>query len=411
MKKLAGAHVLKFMIGVMIVVPDSMPVHADSIVAPATQDARISAFEQSVRALKERKNADARPWSIEDRMKAYNVPGASVAIIQNGKIIHTGGYGRLSVNSDTPVDDQTVFSAGSVSKVVNAALILRLVQGGILDLDKDVNSYLKSWKVPEGKHTKTRKVTLRHLLSHTSGFSQHGFPDFKPNEKLPTTIETLNGTGPAKHRAVELMFEPGQQMDYSGGGITVSQLIVEDVMGQPYNEVATEFLFQPLGMTRSTFASPLPTIYGNIAKSHNKKGKAQALPRGYESMPEIAASGLWTSAHDMALFVQAILTNDTFLSPQMRKQMLSRTPLSWHGLGPRLNGEGAKQVFHHGGANDNYKSWMEGHPGQGNGFVVLTNGAAGRELGYELRIAAEKTFGWSINFPEDFATPKFDIPS
>ncbi len=408
MTRIANANVLKLMIGAMLAAPFSGPVRADNISVSTIQDARITGFEKSVRALKDRKNADAALWSIEDRMKAYNVPGASVAIIENGKIVHAKGYGVLSANSNTPVDDQTVFSAGSVSKVVNAALILRMVQDGILDLDQDVNTYLKSWKVPDGKYTQTNKVTLRHLLSHTSGFSQHGFPDFKPNEKLPTTVQTLNGTGPAKHRAVKLMFEPGQQMDYSGGGITVSQLVVEDVTGRSYNDVVQDYVFKPLGMKRSTFASPLPEIYGNIAKSHNKKGQAQALPRGYETMPEIAASGLWTSAHDMALFVQAILTNKTFLSPQMRQEMLSRAPRSWHGLGPRLNGEGAGQVFHHGGANDNYQSWIEGHPEQGNGFIVLTNGEAGRELGYELRIAAEKSFGWSINFPEDFATPKFD---
>ncbi|WP_108812530.1 serine hydrolase [Sphingorhabdus sp. Alg231-15] len=388
----------------------SAPLQADSLTPSAGLDVRIAKFEQSVRSLKDRKNPDAQKWSIEDRMKAYNVPGASVAIIQNGKIVHTKGYGLQSQNASASVDGQTVFSAGSVSKVVNAALILRLVQDGILNLDQDVNSYLKSWKVPEGEYTKSQKVTLRLLLSHTSGFSQHGFPDFKPGEKLPTTIQTLNGTGPAKHRAVKLMFEPGQQMDYSGGGITVSQLVVEDVMGQPYPEVAKEYLFEPLGMTRSTFVNPLPEAHGNIAKSHNKKGKARALPRGYESMPEMAASGLWTSAADMALFVQAILTDETFLSPELRNEMLSRTPRSWHGLGPRLNGVGEKLAFHHGGANDNYKSWIEGHPVQGNGFVVLTNGEAGRELGYELRIAAEEAFGWSINFPADFATPNFDTP-
>ncbi|WP_243457328.1 serine hydrolase domain-containing protein [Parasphingorhabdus cellanae] len=401
---------LKSLICALAALSFSAPLQADSLKSAATPDARITMFEQSVRSLKDRKDPNAQRWSIEDRMKAYNVPGTSIAIIQNGKIIHAKGYGLQSNNASTPVDRQTVFSAGSVSKVVNAALILRLVQEGILNLDQDVNSYLKSWKVPDGEYTRSKKVTLRHLLSHTSGFSQHGFPDFKPGEKLPTSIQTLNGIGPAKHRAVKLMFEPGQKMDYSGGGITVAQLVVEDVMGQHYNEVAKKYLFEPLGMKRSTFVNPLPETHGNIARSHNKKGKARALPRGYESMPEMAASGLWTSAEDMALFVQAVLINETFLSPEMRGEMLSRAPLSWHGMGPRLNGAEETLVFHHGGANDNYKSWIEGHPAHGNGIVILTNGEAGRELGYEIRIAAGEAFGWSISFPEDFSTPKFDTP-
>ncbi len=396
------------LIAALVAMSSAASLNANSVATSSgSSDARIAEFETAIKKLKDRKKEDAKTWSVTDRMKAYGVPGASVAIIHDGKIVLTKGYGVLSANSNVPVDDQTVFSAGSVSKVANAALILRMVQEGILDLDKDVNDYLKSWKVPQNGYTQSKKVTLRHLLSHTSGFSQHGFPDFEPGEQLPTTVQTLSGSGPAKHGPVELMFEPGQNMDYSGGGITVAQLVIEDVTGMHYNDVAKKYLFEPLGMARSSFLNPLPETHGNIAKAHNKKGRARALPRGYESMPEMAASGLWTSASDMAIFVQAIMSDKSFLSDSLRTEMLTQVPRSWHGLGPRINGAGEKYVFHHGGANNSYKSWIEGHPNQGNGFIVLTNGEAGRQLGYELRIAAEQAFNWSVNFPEDFAEPKF----
>lgn len=376
--------------------------------AAAAIDPRILVFENAVKALDDRTQPDAQDWSIAERMIANGVPGAGVAIIENGKVIWARGYGVLSASSDAPADHETVFSAGSVSKLINAALILRLVQEGQLDLDEDVNAYLTSWKVPENAFTRTRKVTLRALLSHTSGFSQHGFPDFEPGEALPTPLQTLSGEPPAKHGAVALLFEPGARMKYSGGGITVSQQLVEDVTGMAYGDAARKYVFNPIGMKRSTFANPIGADHGNIAKAHDREGRPRALPRGYEAMPEIAASGLWTSAEDMAKFINAILCDGEFLSDALRSDMLMRVPLSWHGLGPRLNGSGEKMVFHHGGANNSYRTWVEGHPATKNGFVVLTNGQSGRTLAYELRVAAERAFGWTINFPDDFDEPEFE---
>lgn len=372
------------------------------------EDARIQAFENEIVALEDRAQTSARKWSIHERMTAHGVPGVSVAIIEDGEVIWTQGYGVISALSKEPVDSQTVFSAGSVSKLINATLILRLVQEERLDLDEDVNVYLKSWKAPDNKYTRARKVTLRSLLSHTSGFSQHGFPDFNPDEDLPTVLQTLNGQSPAKHRAVRLMFEPGTRMKYSGGGVTVSQLVVQDVTGMTYPEAARQYVFEPLGMKRSTFANPLPESHGNIAKAHDKDGDPRALPRGYETMPEMAASGLWTSAEDMAIFIKAVLHDADFLSDTLRADMLTRVPLSWHGLGPRLNGSDETFVFHHGGSNNSYQTWVEGHPAKGDGFVVLTNGEAGRKLAYELRVAAERAFGWAIHFPDDFDEPDFN---
>jgi len=373
-----------------------------------SEASRVAVFETSLRELRDRENSNAKSWSILDRMNISGVPGIGVAIIQNGELIWAKGYGVTSAHSDECVDEHTVFSAGSVSKLINAALILRLVQEGKLDLDKDVNTHLTSWKVPENIYTRKNKVTLRMLLSHSSGFSQHGFPDFQPGEELPTSIQTLNGTPPAKHNAVRLLFEPGEKMKYSGGGVTVSQLVIEDVTGLSYPEAARKYVFDPLGMERSTFVNPLPESHVNIAKAHNERGKPRALPRGYESMPEMAASGLWTSANDMAEFMKALLGDANFLSDSLRNEMLTRVPNSWHGLGPRLNGSGEKFVFHHGGANDSYQSWVEGHPATGNGIVIFTNGQGGRLLAYEIRIAVEHALGWRIHFPDDFDEPTFD---
>ena len=379
---------------------------ADSL---ASSDPRIKAFETGLVDRMMRGKQDAKLWSIAERLAAHEVPGVGVAIIEKGKVIWSKGYGTRLNGKDMPINSQTVFSVGSVSKMVNAALILRLVAEGTLDLDKDVNHYLKSWKVPANGYSKKNKVTLRTILSHTAGFNQHGFRDFQPHEKLPTAIETLNGLSPAKHSAVRLMFVPGQEMDYSGGGITVSQVLVEDVTGLSYQQAAQKYVFEPLGMTRSTFANPLPASHGNIARAHDEEGKPSALPRGWESIPEMAASGLWTCADDLAAFnialINSINTDSGFLPKTIAGDMMIRVTNSWHGLGPRLNGKGKTRVFHHGGANESYRAWIEGHPNSGSGIVVLTNGSDGHWIYSELRKSAEDAFGWAVKSDGGFEEP------
>ena len=382
-----------------------------AIAAPLNDnDSRIKAFENGLVDRSERGQKDAQRWSIEERLKAHGVPGASVAIIEDGKIIWSKGYGTKLKGTNNPVDSKTVFSVGSVSKMINAAIILRLVAEGKIDLDKDVNHYLKSWEVPTNQYTKRNKVTLRAILSHTAGFSQHGFADFQPGEKLPSAIETLTGSYPAKHSAVRLMFTPGTEMDYSGGGTTVSQVLVEDVTGLSYLQAATKYVFEPLAMSRSTFQNPLSPSHGNIARAHDSNGNPTALPRGWEAMPEIAASGLWTSADDLATFNIALLvstkSNNGFLPPAIAKDMMTRVKNSWHGLGPRLNGKGETRVYSHGGANNSYRAWIEGQLDSGNGIVVLTNGTNGHRIHQELRKSAEDAFSWVVKSDGGFDRPK-----
>ena len=374
-------------------------------------DPRVKAFETLILAANEPDEQDTSDETIDDRLEYLNVPGASVAIMEDGQIVWAKGYGVGLAGTDQRVDADTVFSVGSVSKLVNAALILRLVADGLVDLDEDVNAYLTSWKVPDSAYTSEQKVTLRTILSHTAGFSQHGFADFQPGEALPTAIQTLNGEPPAKHDPVRLMFTPGERMDYSGGGITVSQVLVEDVTGLSYAEAAQRYVFEPLGMTRSTFVNPLPKEHGNIARAHDQHGHPAAQPRGWEAMPEMAASGLWTSANDLARFIIALVADtdeaDAFLPADLREDMMTRVPRSWHGLGPRLNGEGPTRVFHHGGTNESYLTWVEGHINSGGGIVVLTNSAVGWRVYRAFRRAAEDAFNWIVKSGDGFEEPEF----
>lgn len=375
------------------------------------QDPRVVAFETGLIDRMKRGQDNPKRWTIEQRLAAHDVPGVAVAIIDNNQVVWSAGYGTKLAGTEQIIDEDTVFSVGSVSKMINAALILRLVAEGKLDLDADVNTYLKSWKVEESPHTTDHKVTLRRILAHTAGFSQHGFADYLPNESLPTPLQTLNGTGPAKNGRVRLMFEPGKMMDYSGGGITVSQQLIEDVTGLAYPDAAQKYVFAPLKMSRSTFVNPLPEDYQNVAKAHDEYGQPTALPRGYEAMPEMAASGLWTSAEDLAKFVLALMNtqhkDDGFLPKPIAQDMMTRVKNSWYGLGPRLNGFGDTRVFHHGGANNSYRAYMEGQINEGKGIVVLTNGTDGHWVHSEIRKAAEDAFGWKVKADGGYEEPTF----
>jgi len=371
--------------------------------------AALGRFETGVIARMERGQDNPARHTIHARLIHHQVPGAAVAIIRAGEILTVRGYGTRIAGTEAPIGPDTVFSAGSISKIVNAALILRLVAEGKLDLDTDVNEDLKRWPVPASGFTHDTPVTLRAILSHTAGFNVHGFRDYAPDDALPTVIEILNGTGPANNDPVELRFVPGTDFAYSGGGVTVSQALIEDVTGLSYEAAARRHVFEPLGMTRSTFANPLPAEHGDIAHAHDEHGAPAATPRGWESMPELAASGLWTSAHDLARLVIALNDsangNNGFLPQPLAADMMTRVPGSWHGLGPRLNGTGITRVFHHGGANDSYRSWMEGHLHSGDGIVILTNGSDGHWIYSEVRKSAEDAFGWPVRSDGGFEEP------
>jgi CubicO group peptidase (beta-lactamase class C family) len=174
--------------------------------------------------------------------------------------------------------------------------------------------------------------------------------------------------------------------------------VVTDVTQQDFPTIARSVLFEPLGIARSTYANPLSASVGNVAKAHDRQGRPTALPRGYEAMPEMAASGLWTSAAELGQFVAMLIESyrapGGYLPQTIAEDMMTRVEPGEHGIGPRIEGIGARRRFQHGGANDSYKAWIEAHLQTGDGFVVLTNGNRGHELHREIRKAAADMFGW-----------------
>lgn len=180
----------------------------------------------------------------------------------------------------------------------------------------------------------------------------------------------------------------------------MTQLLLEDVSGQPFAQLAQALVFEPLHMLRANFENPLSPARGNIAKAHDAAGAPAAAAPGWQSVPELAASGVWVSARDLGLLTAALIRSyrgkSRFLSRRTAEEMMTEVARSGRGLGPGPEGAGPTRIFHHGGANDSYRAWIEGNLVSGDGIVILTNGG---HLGREIRNAAADAFGWAINPP------------
>jgi CubicO group peptidase (beta-lactamase class C family) len=208
----------------------------------------------------------------------------------------------------------------------------------------------------------------------------------------------LNGTTPALNKPLQRIDRAGSRSRYSGGGYMVVQAVIEDSMGQTFDTLARRYLFAPLGMSRSRFDAAPSVAMADIAHAHDGSGKPVALPRGWQSFPELAPSGLWTSARDLARLVEALCASyresGGFLPQALAMDMMTAVSPGTFGLGPRLAGEGSARIFHHGGANDSYKAYIEGNLDSGDGLVIVTNGANGDVLGDEIRNAVSDSLGW-----------------
>lgn len=334
---------------------------------------------------------------IADRMAHYKVPGVSVAVINDGKIEWARSYGVAEAGSDRAVSVDTLFQAASISKPVSALGALRLVERGKLALDEDVNAWLRSWRVPDSEFTKSKKVTLRRLLSHSAGTTVHGFRGYAEGEQVPTLVELLDGRKPANSAPVRVDLEPGTRFRYSGGGTSIAQQLIIDVTGKPFPQYMREAVLAPVGMKQSTYEQPLPASRaGQAASGHNMAG---AVVKGrWHTHPEMAAAGLWTTPSDLArlaIEVQQAFAgrSNKVISKKMAAEMLKPVDGSY-GLGFGVGGTGRALTFSHGGSNVGFRCMLFAYAETGQGAVVMTNGDGGAPLLGEILRAIAKEYDW-----------------
>jgi CubicO group peptidase (beta-lactamase class C family) len=348
-------------------------------------------------------------------MKAWATPGASIGVIEDFEVAWARGFGVLRAGSRAEVSAATPFQAASLSKPVFALAVLRLVQDGLLDLDADVNDYLRSWRVPANEGWQPR-ITLRQLLSHSAGVNVHGFGGYAMSAPRPSLKRVLRGAKPSNSPPVVVDRLPGLQHRYSGGGSTIAQQIVIDVTRQPFPELMRELVFAPLGMTSSTYAQPLPpAIATKAATAHPWKGKP--LRGRWHVYPELAAAGLWSTAADLcrlgAEFMRAVngktsslgLRQDlavAMLKPQLAGQAIGD---DFAGLGWSCSGKGEAFRCGHGGWNEGFVSVISLLPATGKGAVVMLNSNEGAPLREEIIRAIADEYGWPGEFARTSPIP------
>ncbi|PHN08199.1 serine hydrolase domain-containing protein [Flavilitoribacter nigricans] len=348
------------------------------------------------------KGDSTQGMNIEERMAFHRVPGISIAVVEDGAVKWAKAYGIANTDTGQPVDVQTLFQAGSISKPVAALAALKLAEEGKVDLDEDVNTYLKGWQIPDSKFTAEEKVTLRRLLTHNAGMTVHGFPGYTQQDVFPSIISVLNGEGNTPAIFVDTL--PGSIWRYSGGGYTVMEKVVEDVSGQPLEVYLAENILPQFGMTHSTYEQPLPEgRHGEASAAYDNQG--ELIDGLWHNYPEQAAAGLWTTPTDLANYiitVQEILAGkkEGALRKETLKAMLTKHKNDW-GLGPSLMWDGDSLLFRHGGKNAGFTNEMIGTAYQGKGMIVMTNADNGGRLMGEIIRGISSYYDWGISQPRE----------
>ena len=382
----------------LVVAPAAVPVLA----ADAPSD-RMSRIENGLRP--EVVIEGDTPWTLEERMRHYEVPAVSIAVIQDFEVVHYRVYGVADRETGEKATGDTLFQAASISKPVAAFGALKMVADGKLTLDGDINDTLKSWKLPDNEFTKEAKVTLTHLLSHTGGLTVHGFPGHAAGEDVPTTIQVLDGSGPANTPPVRVDKVPGESYRYSGGGYTIVQLMMTDVAGKPLPALMDELVFEPVGMERSTFLNPLPPqLLKHAAAGYLPDHSAVVGKRHtYQGL-----AGFWTTAEDLARFaieVQLALRGESDVLDRATAEKMVEPLTKYAGRGFHLHRRDRVPYFGHGGWNEGFCAQLTAHRTAGYGAVVMIN-SNHPQLIHEIIRGIGEEYGWAGYAPH----PKLEAP-
>lgn len=300
---------------------------------------------------------------IPGLMKKAIIPGLSIAIFEKDQVVYHNALGLSSVDTQEPVNDETIFSAASLSKPVFAYAVHQLVEEGRFDLDKPLYQY---FPYEDAAHDERyQKITARMVLSHSSGF-----PNWRRGQ-------------------LNLLFDPGQKFQYSGEGFVYLMKVIEKLSGQPINDFMTERVFQPLGMNRSSYIWKT-SFEDNYAIPHNESGQTRLKPKNEKGN---TAYSLETTALDYSKFMLAMLNNKGLKSTTINQMLRPQTEVEgksnavgsvcW-GLGFGLQLTEAGPAFWHWGDNGTFKCFVIAFEKPKTGLVYFTNSSNGLSIAEPL---------------------------
>ncbi len=356
---------------------------------------------------------------VPDRLRELNLPGASIALIENAEIATIRNYGHADVARRLPVTDDTLFQIASISKSVAAWGVMKLVERGLLDLDAPVENYLTRWHLPASEYD-NRAVTARLLLMHFGGTSMSGCGGTPYDQPWYTVEDILNGRTPPLDQAqveyakkwaldpdsyskpVHLIHPPGSQFEYSGGGFTILELLIEELSGKDFTTFMNEEVLHPLGMMESSFEVREDQL-SRVAIPYSHTLEPIPLYR----INGKAAGGMYSTIVELARFACAELEGPAGEAPgrgvltpasiaeMHRPDRYAESDMGlefYTGLGHYVVDLDDVRAVQHTGGNPGWRTVYTILPREKLGFVCLINSAGGNDLWMDLIMQ------WSASF-------------
>jgi CubicO group peptidase (beta-lactamase class C family) len=345
--------------------------------------------------------AQDKAAKIDELMKTYHSYrqfNGAVLVAENGKVIFKKGYGMANMEWNIPVETDTKFRLGSITKQFTSMLILQLVQEGKIKLDGKLTDYLPDYRKDTGD-----RVTITHLLNHTSGIPSYtGLPNFfRDISRNPYSVSDFV----KKYASGELEFEPGSKFRYNNSGYFLLGAIVERVTGKRYEEALKERILDPVGM-KNTGYDHHATILTKRAAGYEKR------PAGFVNAPYLdmslpyAAGSLYSTVEDLYLWDQSLYT-EKLLSSQLKEMMykpgMNNYAYGWVVRNAPAGGDGPPvMIIEHGGGINGFNTVLMRMPESKNLIVLLNNTGGTRLQDMTQRISA-------ILFGKPFKAPVQDI--
>ena len=379
---------LALMIGLLAPAAVAQPVGPQ--VKPAPVAASAPAQPSAARTLDK---TDVEAWLDGFMPYALNrgdIPGAVVAVVKDGQPLLVKGYGYSDVANKTPVQPDTIFRPGSISKLFTWTAVMQLVGEGKLDLDKDVSAYL-DFKIPARSDG---PITLRRLMTHTAGFEE--------------TIQDLINSDPKRYRPLgtamktwvpERMYKAGSTPAYSNYGASLAGYIVQRVSGETFEDYIAHHIFQPLGMTHATMVQPLPAALRPFMAKGYQPGSDKPVP--YELIDMSPAGALAMSGEDATKFMIAHLAAEkgpnVLLPPAVAREMhRTEAPgfdrLNHMALGFYQSNMNGHAIISHGGDTEVFHSDLNLFIDDGVGIYVSLNSLGREGAAHVLRAALLREF-------------------
>ncbi len=365
-------------------------------ISPKESDERKAQLENGIRGQVKFLGESEAFSSIADKMVEYKIPALSLAVINQGKIEWADVYRNASFPGVQKLDCTSIFQAASLSKPVTVMAAVRMHAAGEIDLDKNIEEYLKDFVLPQGKQTGENPVTFRNIFSHTSGINPGGYQGYARDVPMPADVDVLRGSDGVNSPAVDMIAPPNETLAYSGGGYTLAELALQDIFNDELSNIMKKWILEPAGMNHSEFTQPFPDARADqVAKGYDTSGNV--IPGGWRNHPEQAAAGLWSTSIDLAKFLIEIYNayqgRSSIFSQSDIESMLSQER-DGHVYGFILDRSGDDLSITHYGGNEGYRTGMTISLTSGNGLVYLINSDNGIALGNELLLTASQVYHW-----------------